>query len=206
MTPILLIAITLSAIACIVAYQRGKPELAYIFKTLTTILIIVLALSLKPHTDNYQYLIILGLIFSLFGDIFLMLPQEQFVRGLLSFLLAQVVYSVAFADGFSIPALIILLLFGAGTLYILIPHLGSYKIPVMVYMAVILTMGFTAISRYLESNPTGAAIAAVGAIFFMASDTILAFDRFRHSFPSARIWVLSTYWIAQTLIALSIAA
>jgi uncharacterized membrane protein YhhN len=44
-----------------------------------------------------------GLVFSLAGDVFLMLPKERFVGGLVSFLLAHIAYIIGFND--SIPPL-----------------------------------------------------------------------------------------------------
>lgn len=50
----------------------------------------------------------------------------------------------------------------------------------------------------------GGALAAVGGVLFVASDSALALDRFRRPFRGAQPLVLATYWAAQTLIALSI--
>ena len=41
-------------------------------------------------------MVVVGLVCSLAGDVFLMLPEERFVEGLVSFLLAHIAYVVAF--------------------------------------------------------------------------------------------------------------
>jgi uncharacterized membrane protein YhhN len=46
--------------------------------------------------------------------------------------------------------------------------------------------------------------AAAGALLFMLSDGMLAVDRFRRPFRWSRLAVLSTYFAAQWLIALSV--
>lgn len=46
--------------------------------------------------------------------------------------------------------------------------------------------------------------AALGAALFVASDALLAIDRFRTPIPAAPLWVLSTYWLAQWGIAQSV--
>lgn len=46
--------------------------------------------------------------------------------------------------------------------------------------------------------------AAAGATLFLASDGLLAFDRFHAPIALAPLWVLGTYWAAQVLIATSV--
>jgi uncharacterized membrane protein YhhN len=41
---------------------------------------------------------------------------------------------------------------------------------------------------------------ALGAGFFMLSDTLLAINRFVSPLPMSQVWVLSTYYVAQVLI------
>jgi uncharacterized membrane protein YhhN len=48
-----------------------------------------------------------------------------------------------------------------------------------------------------------ALLAGAGAALFVASDALLAWDRFRAPFHASRAAVLSTYFLAQWLIALS---
>jgi uncharacterized membrane protein YhhN len=45
---------------------------------------------------------------------------------------------------------------------------------------------------------------AAGALFFLASDTLLAINLFINKLHLQPLWVLSTYYIAQTLFALSV--
>jgi hypothetical protein len=49
-----------------------------------------------------------------------------------------------------------------------------------------------------------ARLAAVGAAFFVVSDTLLAWNRFGGGIPLASLWVLATYFIAQWYIARSV--
>jgi uncharacterized membrane protein YhhN len=50
----------------------------------------------------------------------------------------------------------------------------------------------------------GALSAALGALLFVASDSLLAFNRFVGKFAAASALVLGTYYAAQWLIALSV--
>jgi uncharacterized membrane protein YhhN len=49
-----------------------------------------------------------------------------------------------------------------------------------------------------------ARLAAIGAAFFVVSDTLLAWNRFGGGIPLASLWVLATYFIAQWYIARSV--
>lgn len=182
----------------------------YIFKPLTMIFIILMGIQLPANLNpsSYKYLIITGLIFSLLGDVLLMLPSDRFVAGLVSFLIAHIFYIIAFAltgiSLFSIIYTIPFLIYGAILFLTLLPYLKEMKIPVAVYASVLLIMGWQAFSRWLDVGPAGSFTAFIGAAFFMASDSILALDRFKGSVPQAQIYFMTTYFFAQWLIALSI--
>lgn len=207
--PISLIAVIVTAFIHVRAEYRGPRRNVYIFKPLTTSLIILTALLLPPAAPApYKLLIILGLLFSLGGDVFLMLPNDRFIFGLVSFLIGHILYIFAFTRQAGLQltpwVLIAYLLYGALMLALLWPHLGSMKGPVMLYMLVILIMGWQAVERWLLLGGLGGLLAALGAVLFVISDSVLALDRFRGRFKSARAIVLSTYFAAQWLIALSV--
>lgn len=187
----------------------GPQKQIYIFKPLTMVWIILIALLIDhPISDFYKIMILIGLLFSITGDILLMLPSDKFVPGLVSFLVAHLFYIIAFAVEGDYPIVlwlaIPLLIFGGGMLAILFPSLGEMKIPVMAYMLIILTMGWVAIGRWLDTEEAGSLLAAVGATLFMTSDSLLAYNRFKQPFRLAQLFILGTYFSAQWLIALSI--
>ena len=143
------------------------------------------------------------------GDILLMLPYDLFVFGLISFLIAHLIYIYAFTKGHPwrlawLPALLALS-YGAGFYMILAPGLGDMSIPVAVYVLVILTMGYTAWNQWDQTRSNWALLAFIGALFFVLSDSILAFNKFYLPFLAARGLTLTTYFTAQWLIARSIA-
>jgi uncharacterized membrane protein YhhN len=199
-----------SAVLCIRAESVGPRRNVYLFKPLTLAWIILIALQAKhPVSAAYQYLIVAGLLCSLLGDIFLMLPSDRFIPGLLSFLLAHVFYIAAFTSGatvhlnalwYAIPFLV----YGGTMLWVLLPHLGRMKLPVVIYMLVILVMAWQASVRCRETEQAGSALAFFGALLFTASDSILALNRFRGRVEHAQFYILSTYFTAQWLIALSV--
>ncbi|MGD2251331.1 MAG: lysoplasmalogenase [Anaerolineales bacterium] len=191
------------------AEYLGPRLHVYIFKPLTTILILVIAVLVgKSSTSIYKYLIFAGLVFSLAGDVFLMLPSDQFIAGLVSFLIAQILYIAAFTTGkgfsFNWLSAIPFVVYGIVIYIVLSPHLGSMRLPVIVYMLAILTMAWQGWERWITLSEKGALLGFAGAALFVISDSVLALNRFRGEFASARALTLTTYYAAQWLIALSV--
>jgi len=195
-----------SAMLHIQAEYRGPRWLVYVTKPLTTTLLVVLA-AIAPHADpRYQFPIVAGLVFSLAGDVFLMLPKDRFIAGLISFLIAHIAYIVAFTAGVPFgdrPVLLLpFLALAAIVLFFLWPRLGKLRIPVLVYVAALVTMAWQASIR--AAHLPGSIGAAIGALLFVISDGVLAINRFRVKFRLAQAIVMTTYVIAQMLIALSV--
>ncbi len=208
MLMILVLLIAASTALTIVGKYRSRT-LMYVFKPLTIGLIILLAwLTGGEQPDRYFWLIFAGLLFSAAGDVFLMLPKDRFVPGLLSFLTAHLLYIVAFstpAGFFAAPLLALPYLLGAGALLlVLLPKTGTLALPVIVYSTALATMGWQAASRWQELQNDASFYAMLGAILFLVSDSVLAINRFAKPFRSAEVILLSTYFAAQTLIALSV--
>jgi uncharacterized membrane protein YhhN len=202
-------AAALSAALHVRAEYRGPRWQVYLFKPLTTSLLVLLAaLQASAHGPRYQLAVVAGLVLSLAGDVFLMLPGDRFVPGLASFLLAHLAYVVAFSSGISLGTnpLLLLPLLAAGALLIRVlwRGLGRLRLSVLVYSTAIVLMVWQAWARGWEFRSPGAAFAAAGAALFMASDSLLALNRFRAPFAWAQAAIMATYVAAQALIALSV--
>jgi uncharacterized membrane protein YhhN len=206
--PLLIVLATITASVTISAEYRGPRRVHYLFKPLTLVLITILALIPKyPVSPFYQYMIVVGLLCSLAGDVFLMLPSDRFIHGLASFLIAHAFYTAAFlVEGnrpFSMWAALPLVVYGGFMLWLLWGGLGKMKAPVIFYVSALLLMALIASSRYVVTKQPGSLLAAVGVILFVASDSVLALDKFKSSFRLAQFLILTTYFVAQCLIALS---
>ncbi|XP_063797717.1 lysoplasmalogenase TMEM86B [Pseudophryne corroboree] len=158
----------------------------------------------------YAKKIFLGLLFSAAGDICLVWP-EYFLFGMLMFGLAHLMYTIAF--GFyplNIRIFIVLALFGVTFYSATVSYLsGPFVYMVAGYSMLICTMAWRALCRVsLASHKFSWACisAALGSIFFMVSDCVLAVDKFCFPVTNARAIVMSTYYGAQLLIALSVTA
>lgn len=201
------VIILCSAAVTIVASLTGRRRLQYCAKPLTTLLILVLALVLTlANPPWYRTLIVLGLLFSLVGDILLMLPRDLFIYGLASFLATHLCYLAAFSPGSQLAPLWLLpLLAILVTLSLVLwSRLRGLRLPVLLYECVIVAMVWRGLARMSTLGSTAAILAAVGALFFLLSDSLLALDRFRARFRLAPLFVLGTYYLAQWLIALSV--
>ena len=162
--------------------------------------VLALLALLKPNT-NYRKLIFTGLVLSLVGDVLLESSPSMFVFGLLAFLSAHIAYIVAFIrrsrELVILPA-VVFLVFGVAIFTFLYPGLGTMVVPVIVYITAIILMAWRSIA---QRKVDGYAIfAAVGALFFVFSDSLIAFNKFYEPIPAARWLIIVTYWTAQYLI------
>ncbi|MBI3850008.1 MAG: lysoplasmalogenase [Verrucomicrobia bacterium] len=209
---LLTIAILGSSAVAIWGHETHSASrwVVYLFKPLSTGLILLLALIAPgPGLARYKWAIVTGLAFSLAGDVFLMLPGNLFLAGLLSFLVAHIAYLVAFTSDvrFGKRPLVFLVWFLVGVPMLLLQWPGipaALRIPVVLYTIFILAMAGQATSRALSLSVPGAWAAAVGAALFVMSDTMLGLDRFRPGVNLSPTLVLGTYYAAQWLIAMSI--
>ena len=154
--------------------------------------------------DRYATRILIGLVFSLIGDLLLEASPDLFVPGLLAFLLAQVWYIAAFLGATRALKLWRLLPFaGWGIIVyaILLPNLGGMALPVGAYVIVICVMMWRASA--LEGGGTAARAALIGAVLFALSDTLIALNKFGAPIEGAHYWIIILYWLGQLGITLS---
>jgi uncharacterized membrane protein YhhN len=191
------------------ALYGGNRTQVYLTKPATMILILALAgVGRDRAPSRYANLILAGLVCSLAGDVFLMLPSDQFVPGLASFLIAHLFYITAFRSGITGfgPARLALPFCGYGlaAFWILSPVIGELKLPVIAYLLVILIMAWQAAVRWNAMRDRSCLFAFAGALLFVISDSVLAYNRFHTRFLVAEALIMSTYFAAQWLIALSV--
>lgn len=173
------------------------------------LLIIYAFLHFTANAEEYHFFIIIGLLFCLLGDIFLMLKKKDlFLYGLIVFLLGHISYllSIIFNVGLSfsyeiaIPILILFII--VHRVLHLIPT--KLKIYTGVYSFVILILLWQAIERANLLISYSSIIFACGVIFFVMSDYLLAYNKFIKKIFLAQVFILGTYYIAQILIVISI--
>lgn len=208
----------LAVLAIVGAFLPGEGRwLHWLAKPAATLLIAAMVWQTRPAgSPSYRRAVLAGMLLSCAGDIALMLPMDAFVPGLLAFLLAHLCYIVAFRDGLRagrglLAAAVLLGAVAVLNVMGLWPHLPApMRTPVMAYVVVLASMAVLALARVwarpqaAEPEPCSARWAAAGALLFVASDSLLAWDRFAGGLPLASLLVLSTYYAAQYAIARSV--
>jgi uncharacterized membrane protein YhhN len=168
----------------------------------------LLLILLMGHiaVENPKPALFFTAVFALLGDVFLMIPGDSalyFQLGLGSFLVMQLSYIRLFAkqaDEVSwMPAharkpLAGILIYVFSFLAFLNPYLAeAMKIPVTLYAFALGSMLYFAIRLKHQTI-------FWGALFFVVSDSVLAFGKFYYSFPGISFVVMSTYIVAQLLL------
>ncbi len=184
----------------------------WLFKPLAMVIAIVLvaasaysASARGPFDSKPWWLLGAALAGSLAGDAFLMV-EGFFIPGLVSFLIAHVAYIALFRQGvawFPRPLALVATLGVGGAMYAYLWQGGlptGLRIPVAVYVTVIALMAAQALGRAGALGDRAARQVALGACFFMLSDSLLATNRFVQPLPLAQAGVLATYYAAQAFI------
>ena len=180
-----------------------------VFKPLTMVIAITFVAAYAYSTrarGRFHALLLAALVFSLAGDVFLMLPGNYFIPGLASFLVAHIFYIALFRQGQgwfpSKRALVSVLAVGAVMYSIVWGGLNDpvLKIAVAAYVSVISLMAAQAIGRATTTGDAAARWVAVGACVFMVSDSLIAINKFVTPVALSSLWILATYYCAQMLI------
>lgn len=181
-----------------------EPVGGKIAMKLVPMLLIILyaATNTSFVTPLYKRIILAGLVVSMVADAVI----YWFMAGLVTFFIAHLLYIIAFqtASRKSVPlfAAIPLLLYGILMIvWIAWPQLVSGEVimglAIIMYIVVITLMGWMAIRTRLL-------LVIMGAFLFIASDSILAIDRFVMTLPAREVLVMGTYYAAQVCFAASV--
>lgn len=177
---------------------------------LMPVLAIYLLTQTKSVNSGLKAWIILALFFSWAGDILLMFEERKsifFLLGLSAFLIAQVFYIIFFHNirmkeyirGNALLLLLVIVYY-AILISILSPFLGDLRLPVRIYGVVLSFMLMLAMHTMFSKNKKAGLWMMVGAILFVASDSLLAFNKFYATFNYAGIIIMLSYGLAQLFI------
>lgn len=231
---VLLALAGIAAIADWIAVAQRLQTLEYVCKPLTLTLVIGVAAALHPVDGLRRAYVVAALVLSLAGDVFLMLPGgkqdglagsaqrsgsrspraptavarfDPFLAGLGCFLIAHIDYIAAFrvgGPGLDRVALALLVVapiaLPLGTVIaraLAAAGQGAMRAPVIAYIAVISAMTASAVA-------TGSLLATAGAWLFLASDALIAWNRFLRPLRWAPLAVIVTYHAAQVLLTVSL--
>jgi len=163
---------------------------------------------------NTKYLILIGLFGSFLGDAFL-LSDALFIPGMIAFMTTHIFNILFFhplkpTEGISkvklYVAIIVLAVFCAFVYLFLKDAMGALIYPILVYMLLISTSAIYTVRASLNQKVTMIAdlFWTPGMLFFIASDAVLAFNKFYWSTQSPidhiGIVTMATYGVAQLLL------
>lgn len=197
--------------ALLVGDRRGDQQLKWLFKPAASVAFIALAFHGGALGTDYGRWILVGLVFCLAGDVFLVARgPTAFLAGMSAFALGHLAYIGAFAaigSPLSLITGITLLAVSAPVVLILRwlwPHLSAFRYPVAFYCMIIT---FMVVASFATRNPGGGApywLAVAGAVGFAISDISVARDQFVRQEFFNRLWGLPLYYAAQLLLAASV--
>ena len=208
------IAFAITALINLIGEGLDLPIVIWVSKPLLMPILLLWYLWKSKQLDLTPKLtIVSALIFSFLGDIFL-LPKDNevfFMFGLSSFLYAQVAYIITFSKDIKfkevnkLSLLTVVALFSTASLVLffsLLPHLGDFTIPVVIYGSIVSLMGITATLRRQFVNADSYKYTFIGALFFIISDSIIGVDKFiyQQELPFADISIMLFYLLGQFLI------
>ncbi|QEN08725.1 lysoplasmalogenase [Oceanispirochaeta crateris] len=164
---------------------------------------------------NFSFLFIAALAGGWVGDLFLMLPDKGnkktwFKLGLISFLVGHLFYVMAFFKKGSLSALFSpafipamgFLLFGFLVFLGMKNFMGKLFGPITVYIAVIALMGVSTTLCFGIQPRNAVWISLLGALIFMISDTMNAWNRFVKVIPHERVLTMTSYLAGQFFLVL----
>ena len=202
-----LLAISLAvAVADWVAVARTIRWLEYATKPGFMLGLILVAVVLHPANPSERIFFVVALGFGLISDVFLMLPTDVFLAGLV----AALVEHFAYIAGFRTRELHVALLLVAAVIALvsvavfLPPIYRSIRasnrrllLPVLVYVIVFVVM-------VASAGGTGSLVALAGGLLFFYSDAILAWNRFVRPLPFGRVVNIVPYHLGEALLVLSL--
>ena len=208
----------LSAVADWVAVARSMRRVEYLLKPATLALLLAAGflLTTLPHDTWAAPFFLFALAASLVGDICLLWPGDRlFLPGLVAFLIAHIGYVLGLNPSPPPWAALLLLVPIAAIGGWLVRSVarglhahGQTRLlaPVILYSLAIGMMLFSAWATLLRPEWTAPRrlTVIVGASLFFASDAMLAWDRFVTPSPSAGLWVMVTYHLAQIALTASL--
>jgi uncharacterized membrane protein YhhN len=190
---------------------RGEDRRRPITKTLATVALGVIAATVGEMASDARAALVVAVVLCLAGDIFLLRDDDtSFLAGLGSFALGHGAYVVtALLIGVTWPRLawafpFLAVVLGVQTMTQMLPgakrHGGTaMMVAVAIYSGVISAMVITA-------TGTSSWVAAVGAMLFATSDSIIGYNRFVKPVDRADLPIMVTYHAGQGLLVLGLIA
>ena len=203
MNKVLPFLIFIMSLVYIFIMPKEATFVSVFFKVIPILLILLYAWKRYQRIREHRQIVV-GLVVCTIADAAI---AFSFLAGLVVFLLGHVFYVYAFLRASTrkkrswfviLPYILYASMIGWMLMKAIAESGDTLMIgPVIAYMAVISLMGVAAAwTKHFA--------AIVGSILFILSDTVLAWNLFIEPVPLSHVWIMSTYYSAQFLIATSI--
>ena len=197
------VLVALAGVAALVDWwgvARGRLGVEFIAKPLVVIGLIGAALAVDTGDGVVRGLVVAALGASLVGDVVLMTPDARFEAGVFAFLVAHVLYIIAFLEtggldvGAGVAAAVLIIGIGFGAVPQIIS--GSRSRGPAAQTGVTVSVAVIAVTAVLAAA-TGALTAMIAGALLLTSDALLGWNRFVDRAPGGRVLVQVTNHAAQ---------
>ncbi len=195
-------------------YACTPPEKHPLRRITKCLLMPLLACFYYVTAPQPSAIVLLALFFGFLGDVFLIVPEKSwlFVSGLIAFAVGHACYISALLQQVQVLPAPWILIVAVGVLVAAIiftmnrlwPRLPKNMfLPCLFYMGIICAMCVCALMYALQPCAPGGWFAFAGSLLFIISDSVLCYVTFVRRIPFRYVVVMSTYILAQTLLAVS---
>ncbi len=208
-TAILFVLAGLAAVIDWWGVVKDRISVEFMSKPLVIIALIGAALSIDATDGIVRGLVIAALGAALVGDVVLVTPDARFEAGVFALMVAHVLYIAAFLESGSLDLGVEI------TVGLLIVGLGLGAVPQILdgarrhgpgVLFGVIVFGLLAATMATLGAATTEPTAAVGGALFLASDALLAWNRFVAPAPGGRALVHATDHLGQIGLVLWLAA
>ena len=209
MTASAAVALAITAAVAVVdwaAVARDERHVEYFAKPAVMAGLVAVALLVDPVSASERAFFVVALLLGLASDVFLMLPRDMFLAGLVAALLEHVAYIAGFrARWLDAPLLVAGAVIALASAAAFLPPIvralrkdrPTLVPPVLVYVAVFAVM-------VAAAGAAGSLVGLGGALLFLWSDAILAYHRFVRPLPGGRLLNMVPYHLGEALLVLSL--
>lgn len=160
----------------------------------------------KSQNQKLEIKLLLALLFCWLGDCLLILQKIDanfFIYGLIAFLIGHVFYilinlkSISKINSKDFLAFVPMLMWA---IFLLSNIKSGFLVPIFIYSIALCGLYFTGLLARQKFSKNHWVILFIGIILFIASDSMIAINKFIMPFESAGFFIMLTYIIAQFMI------
>ena len=201
------IAVFFSGWLYIDASYRGPIWQRWVFKPVTVLLLLLLALQ-APLPGATGYLIIAGLLASLLADALTLLPRQRLLYAYGAYFLSHLLYSLYFTSHSSFdlywPLPLTLLIVGAVVTAIIWTGLEDLRMPVLALIGISLVMVWLAGANDFARHSNASFSEFLGAGLLLLGNLVWLISKYRHRLPADSAIIAACYFGGHFLIVRSL--